>query len=165
MKATAADSKMAIDVAAGAKASSVVKLNAGMTSLEVKVTSANGTKTAVYKINIERDHWSFTPASIAWKQECPICLGILHCPVTTNTTRKVSYCRTCINEVTRTRAVDFVTQEPITGSWISDDQANEKLVSESETECPKCKEKLALRMVADHLKKCDTQVCRTMTCS
>eukprot|EP00117_Sycon_ciliatum_P019228 scpid31659/ scgid0556/ len=151
------DSKMSVDVHGSGKPHALVELNAGQMDVKVQVTSANGSVVTCYTVNFRRDHWGFVPNEVPREYECPICSNVIHCAAYSKVSGKHRYCHACIVEMTRTRNVDFVSQQHLGSERIQLDEAHDKQIAELKIRCPCCTRSLPLSKMNAHLATCDNK--------
>ena len=157
------DSKMSVDVHGSGKPHALVELNAGQMDVKVQVTSANGSVVTCYTVNFRRDHWGFVPNEVPREYECPICSNVIHCAAYSKVSGKHRYCHACIVEMTRTRNVDFVSQQHLGSERIQLDEAHDKQIAELKIRCPCCTRSLPLSKMNAHLATCDNKTVRNIT--
>ncbi|XP_002731401.1 uncharacterized protein LOC100373099 [Saccoglossus kowalevskii] len=121
VKPAAPDKKTLVNVNGGDVAIPV-PLNIGETSIDVTVTSADGSNTKVYSVIVSRKRLSravrFVDSKLSMKYECPICLGALYCPTSIKgSDPKHTFCLPCINELTRTSKFDPLDESPLELDW------------------------------------------------
>ena len=137
LRAKAEDPKIQIAMKSGAPVGTVT-LSAGLTVIEVLVTSPNGKNTATYTINAMRLQ---CPYSIELKTpspsyRCTACTGVLHCPCKVNgQSSEGVYCRQCLVELSRINKVDPLSSKPLGEGWMILDQEVDKRVSEQTASC------------------------------
>ena len=160
---SAADKKTSLKLN-GSELKDPISLNWGETRIEIEVTSPDKTHTKVYlltvcKLQILRPV-SFVEEKHRSKYECPVCLGILYRPKSVQASDpKHMFCKSCIDELTRTSKQDPLDETPLKGEWRLDENEVEAELSSQLVHCVYrhwgCEEKLALRDLGGHVKQCE----------
>lgn len=162
--ATAADKKTALKLNGAEDLSVPVQLNFGETKVEIEVTSPDKSSRKLYTITVCKQH-IFRPVHLVnkgdiRKTECPICLGIPQRPksIKGSHARRV-YCKSCIDEVTRTLKQDPLDDTPLTGEWRLDEFELDKELSSLPAYCVfahwGCTEKPMLHDLGSHMHHCE----------
>ena len=162
----AADKKTAVKVN-GLDAKEVVALNYGETRVSIDVTSPNQTNTQTYVITVCRQeivrYFQFVDSKLNQEYECPVCLRPRHRPKSiAGSNPKHIFCKSCIEELTRTSKVDPLDETPLKGEWKMDELEMESKMAGSEVLCTfsyhGCTEKMPLKNLGGHIKQCEFRV-------
>lgn len=161
--ATAADKKTALKLNGGENLSLPIQLNFGETKVEIEVTSPDKSSCKIYTVKVCKQHL-FRPAHFVnkgdiMKVECPICLGIPHRPKSIEGSHSGRvYCKSCIDEITRTSKQDPLDDAPLIGEWRLDEFELDKELSSLPTYCVfthwGCTEKPMLYDLGNHMDHC-----------
>ena len=137
-------------------------LGLGTTSVIVEVTAPNGKDKRLYSVVINRKHWSCVTADPPLNSECPVCLGIMHVPITIKGSKpKHTFCASCIGEMTRTNKQDPLSRKPLESDWASADREVEKSTASLVVPCgysPRCDQTVPLPQLAAHMKDCKSKM-------
>ncbi|XP_057317004.1 uncharacterized protein LOC130657999 isoform X2 [Hydractinia symbiolongicarpus] len=134
-----------------------VKLNIGLTKIQVKVTSPDETSTVSYCVNVRRGKFMF-PVNIL-NYVCSICACTLYCPVSVlNDKSGALFCEHCLKTVTRSNKIHPLTGELLGEDFIVFQEDVEKKLSNEVVRCPfECGESLTFCEVGEHVKfRCDS---------
>lgn len=162
---SAADKKTAIKVN-GHESKEAVPLNYGETKVLIDVTSPDQANTQTYVIIVCREevvwYFRFVDSKLNQQFECPVCLRLLYRPKSiAGSLPKHVFCKSCVEELTRTSKVDPLDETPLKGDWKLDEFEMESDMSGAEVQCVfsyrGCAEKLPLRNLGSHLKQCEFQ--------
>lgn len=158
-----ADKKTAVKVNDGESKETVV-LNFGETVVEVEVTSPDGSNKQTYTLLISRLKLprpiNFSDEKEQPKFTCPVCLGLLFRPKSIkNSDPKHVFCKSCIDELTRTSKQDPLDGSPLVDDWRTDEHDLEKELS-SQTVCCVykhwgCCVTMKLCDLGSHVKQCE----------
>lgn len=145
------DKNTKIDVA-DADDNNGVKLNIGLTKIQVNVTSPDGTCTVSYCLNVRRGKFMF-PANIL-NYICSICACTVYCPVSVlNDKTGALFCEYCLKTVTRSNKIHPLTGEPLEENFIVFKDDVEKILSNEVVRCPfECGESLTFCELGEHVK-------------
>ena len=128
------DSAMKVTLSSGS-AVGKVDLNAGLTLIELLVTSVDGSNTSIYSINATKKRCPF-PVELVQKTteadlrlECVACSGIPHCPSTVNGSPSYAYCRQCLEQLARVNKVDPMTGKMLGEGWMKTEHSIEQEIS------------------------------------
>ena len=158
-----ADKKTAVKVNGGESKETIV-LNYGDTVVEIEVTSPDGSNKQNYTLLISRFK---LPRPIKFSDEkgqskftCPVCLGILYRPKSIkNSDPKHVFCKSCIDELTRTSKQDPLDGSPLADSWRTDEYDLDKELSSQTMFCVYkhwgCSVTKKLCDLGPHLKQCE----------
>ena len=156
----------------GANAGVSVSLYYGQTSKAIEVVSPDKTTTTKYNVQFRKTRVLraivATECDAKILKRCPVCLGILQCPVSlkqqeneATSSKKLLFCRSCAETLTRTRKQDPFTEKPLPPDFIEDQNEHEKLLAPIKVLCCYyrfgCEETMELRRLGRHLKECSFQ--------
>ena len=139
-------------------------LNCGETSIYIDLTSPDKTTTKTYQLLIQRAkipwHINTIDSSNIHNYSCPICLAIVHCPKSIAETQpKHVFCKSCIDELTRTTKRNPLNEQLLTGDWLVSEPDLEEKLTLFEVCCVfaryGCNEKLKLAELGCHMKQCE----------
>ena len=148
----------------GGQSEEIVGLNFGETVVEVEVTSPDGSNQQTYTLLISR---SKIPRPINFLEEkyqskftCPICLGILYRPKSIkNSEVKDIFCKSCIDELTRTSKHNPLDGSPLERDWRMEQYDLDEELSSQKVFCVYkhlgCSVTLKLCDLGYHVKHCD----------
>ena len=145
----------------------VVPLNCGETKAVIEVTSPDQSNKQTYVVTVCREEIvrriRFVDGKLNQKFECPVCLGLLYRPKSiANSSPKHVFCKSCIEELTRTSKVDPLDESTLKGDWKMDEFEMEAEMAASEVHCVfaylGCTKKVLLRNLGNHLKECEFQI-------
>ena len=158
-----ADKKTAVKVNGGDSKEHIV-LNHGQTAVEIEVTSPDASNKQTYTLFISRLKL-FRPVKFAdekeeSKFECPVCLGVLYQPKSIkNSDPKHVFCKSCIDELTRTSKQDPLDGSPLADDWRTDEFELDKELSSKMVLCVfkhwGCSETMKLCDLGPHVKQCE----------
>ncbi|KAK1171297.1 hypothetical protein AOXY_G6060 [Acipenser oxyrinchus oxyrinchus] len=140
-----------------------VLLNVGDTLLDVKVSSADGTKAQVYVVVISRMQLphlvSFNDIKDQVEFECPVSLTALYRPVSINgSDPKHTFSAPYIELLTRRSKVDPLDEQPLRKNWRNPEYDLDKRISAASVRCcyayRGCSSVLKLTELGHHLKEC-----------
>ncbi|XP_071962692.1 uncharacterized protein [Antedon mediterranea] len=163
VKAKAPDKKTSVTVNGESSAESEVGLNVGDTTIEIKVTSIDGSNTQIYVINIIRK-WlpaivNFEDPPIAMKYECPVTLGPLYRPISIKESDpKHVFSEPIIELLTRTSKIDPLDETPLDGDWKLVEEKMDTELSAINVKCIYsylgCTAKMEYSELGNHIKNC-----------
>ena len=145
-----------------------MELNCGETSIYIDVTSSDKTTSKTYQILIQRAKipWHITTIDISniSNYNCPVCLAIIHCPKSIAETKpKHVFCKSCIDELTRTTKQNPLNEQWLTGDWLVNEPGLEEMLLSLEVCCVfaryGCDEKQKLGELGYHMKQCQFRLC------
>lgn len=146
-----------------------LQLNYGETYIYVDVTSPDKTTSKTYQIIISKANipWHITTVienSNIYSYSCPVCLAIFHCPKSIFETKpKHVFCKSCIDELTRTTKRDPLNGKILTGDWLVNEPSLEETLTELNVYCVfsryGCNEKPKLVELGCHMKQCEFRLC------
>jgi hypothetical protein len=145
-----------------------LELNFGETSIYIDVTSPDKTTSKTYQLLIQRAKipWHITTIYISniYNYSCPVCLAIIHCPKSiAETTPKHVFCKSCIDELTRTTKQDPLNEQLLTGDWLVNEPSLEETLTSLAVCCVfaryGCNEKPKLGELGCHMKQCEFRLC------
>lgn len=158
-----ADKKTAVKVNGG-ESKDPITLNHGETVVEVEVTSPDASNKRTYVLAISRLKLSrpikFLDEKQQSKFECPVCLGVLYRPKSIKESQpKHVFCKSCIDELTRTSKQDPLDGSPLADVWRVDEYELDKELSSQTVSCVYkhwgCGEELKLCDLGPHVKQCE----------
>lgn len=158
-----ADKKTAVKVDGGESKETIV-LNYGETVVEIEVTSPDASNKQTYTLLISRLKLprpvKFSDEKQQSKFECPVCLGILYRPKSIkDSDPKHVFCKSCIDELTRTSKQDPLDGSPLPGGWRTDEYDLDKELSSQTVLCVYkhwgCSETMKLCELGSHVKQCE----------
>ena len=115
-----------------------VKLSAGLTAIEILVTSVNGSNTTTYTINATRLQCPYAVIlrdGHSPKYCCTACTGVAHCPCIIKDSSGSLYCRQCLMELSRLNKVDPLTGTQLGEGWMVIDHGADKDISVQPAYC------------------------------
>ena len=145
-----------------------LELNCGETNIYIDVTSPDKTTSKTYQILVQRASipWLITTidTSNIYNYSCPICLAIIHCPKSIAETKpKHVFCKSCIEELTRTTKRNPLNEQSLTGDWIVNEPSLEEELASVQVHCVfaryGCTEKPKLCELGCHMKQCELGLC------
>ena len=156
-----ADKKTVVRIKGG-ESEGIVGLNFGETLVKVEVTSPDGSNQQTYSLLISR---SKIPRAINFSEEkcqskftCPVCLGILYRPKSIKN-YKHTFCKSCIDELTRTSKHNPLDGSPLERDWRMDQYEVDEELSSQTVFCVYkhwgCSVTLKLCDLGYHVKQCD----------
>ena len=131
------DAKMSVAMKSGAPVGTV-PLNPGRTLVEVAVTSVSGQTTSVYTVAAVKTRLPSTLQLKGKRPEfgCVVCCNVVHLP-TRIRGRAGLYCRSCLEELTRTNKTDPLTGERLEGEdWMETDITCDAELANQAAVCP-----------------------------
>lgn len=155
--------KTAVKVNGGESKETIV-LNYGETVVEIEVTSPDSSNKQTYTLLISRlklpRSLKFSGEKEQSKFECPVCLGVLYRPKSIkNSDPKHVFCKSCIDELTRTSKQDPLDGSALTDSWRTDEYELDKELSSQTVLCVYkhwgCGETMKLCDLGSHVKQCE----------
>ena len=144
------------------------ELNYGETNVYINVTSPDKTTSKTYQIIIQRAKipWSVSTINLCdvYNNTCPICLAVFHCPKSiVDTTPKHLFCKSCIDELTRTTKQNPLNEQDLTGDWLINEPSLEEKLTILDVNCVftryGCMEKIKLGCLGQHMKQCEYRLC------
>lgn len=112
-----------------------VSLGAGLTLIELLVTSVDGSNTATYTVNAMRKRCPF-PVELSQKNsgadlrlECVACSGVLHCPCSVEGSPAYFYCWQCLEQLARINKADPMTGTALGEGWMKVEHGIEQELS------------------------------------
>ena len=159
-----ADKKTELKLNGGGNFAEPIPLNYGETKVNVEVLSADKSRNQTYQLVVCRVQVlrpvKFVEEKQKTKFECPVCLGALYRPKSIESSSpKHTFCKVCIDELTRTCKQDPLDGTPLKGDWRVDEYALETELSSQLVHCVYhhwgCQEKPALRDLGGHAKLCE----------
>lgn len=162
----AADKKTSLKLNGSENLKEEIQLNFGETQVDIEVTSPDKTSTKLYTLIVCKEQLlrpvSFIDQKLKAINECPVCLGVLYRPKSIAGSKSGHlFCKSCIDELTRTSKVDPLDDTPLTGEWRTDAFEHEKSLSLAEVHCVfahwGCNEKFKLCDLGSHAVKCECQ--------
>ncbi|XP_068729619.1 uncharacterized protein [Montipora capricornis] len=163
----AADKKTAVKIN-GRDSKETVYLNYGETLVEVEVTSPDGSNKQIYSLLICRNKIPgatyFSDGREQSNFTCPVCLGILHRPKSIkNSDPKHVFCKSCIDELTRTSKRDPLNGTSLDNNWKLEEYDLDKELSSQMVFCVYkhwgCSVTVKLCELGPHVKQCDFRPC------
>ena len=163
VKPVVADKKTVVRLKGG-ESEGIVGLNFGESLVKVEVTSPDGSNQQTYTLLITR---SKIPRAINFSEEkyqskftCPVCLGILFRPKSIkNYDLKYTFCKSCIDELTRTSKHNPLDGSPLERDWRIDQYDVDQELSSQTVFCVYkhwgCSVTLKLCDLGYHVKQCD----------
>ncbi len=135
IKTKTEDPKMGVTQKGGA--GGTVTLKAGLTVIQITVTSPNGNNSLTYTINALRlqSPYCFHLKHLNSSHLCAVCNGVLHCPCSINGNPGNIYCRHCLVQLSRVNKMDPMTSRPLDEGWLIIDNETEKIISEQIAIC------------------------------
>lgn len=159
----AADKKTSLTINGSENLKEEIQLNFGETKVDIEVTSPDKTSTKVYTVTVCKEqllrHVVFVDQQAKANNECPICLGVLYRPksIAGSKTGHV-FCKSCIDELTRTSKQDPLDDTPLVGEWRVDEFDLEKTQSSADVHCVfahwGCSDKTKLCDLGGHAIQC-----------
>ena len=143
-------------------------LNCGETSIYIDITSPDKTTSKTYQLLIQRAkipwHITMIDSSTILNYSCPICLAIVHCPKSIAETQpKHVFCKSCINELTRTTKRNPLNEQLLMGDWLVSESALEEKLTLLQVCCVfaryGCNEKLKFGELGCHMMQCEFRLC------
>eukprot|EP00795_Rhopilema_esculentum_P002968 gene2968-1222_t len=152
----------------GANENLDVFLNYGETLYQLEVMSPDKSFVKIFRIKFVKDKIirMIAASNPSESMYCPICLGFLHCPVSIKLNQatdpsRYTYCRKCLDTVTRTRKIDPVTEAPLPIDFICEEYGTEKELASAKVFCCYkilgCNEEIDLCHLGNHMKGCPMQ--------
>lgn len=144
------------------------ELNYGETNIYIDVTSPNQTTSKAYHLLIQKAkipwHISTIDISKIYHYTCPVCLAVLHCPkCIANTNPKHVFCKSCIDELSRTTKRNPLNEQLLTGDWLANEPTMEEELTLLEVHCIfsryGCSSKLKLGELGYHMNQCEFRLC------
>ncbi|XP_028398612.1 uncharacterized protein LOC114522180 [Dendronephthya gigantea] len=145
-----------------------LELKYGETSIYIDVTSPNQATSKSYHLLIQRTkipwHISTVDISKIYQYSCPVCLAVLHCPRSiAKTNPKHVFCKSCIDELTRTTKRNPLDKRSLTGDWLVNEPSMEIELALLEVHCGfyryGCSSQLKLCDLGCHMKQCEFRLC------
>ena len=135
IKAKAEDTKIKIANKGGAPLGAI-SLSAGLTVIDVLVTSPNGRNTSTYTINALRLPSPYVFQLQSTSFHCAVCNNIPHCPckAASNNNGDI-YCRECLVQLSRVNKLDPMTSKPLGEAWLVLDQEMGSKLSDQNAVC------------------------------
>lgn len=160
----AADKNTSLKINGSENLKEEIPLNFGETKVDIEVTSPDKSSTKIYTIIICKEQLlrpvSFVEPQVKVKYECPVCLGAVYRPKSILGSKGGHvFCKSCIDELTRTSKQDPLDDTPLVGEWRVDDFDFEKSQSSAEVQCVfahwGCSEKMKLSDLGSHANLCE----------
>ena len=158
-----ADKKTLVKVN-GVNSKEPIALNYGETIVEIEVTSPDASNKQLFTLSISRLKllWpiKFKDEKEKSKFECPVCLAVLYQPKSIkNSDPKHVFCKSCIDELTRTSKQDPLDGSALSDEWRVDEFELDKELSSETVVCIYkhwgCCETTKLRDLGPHVKQCE----------
>ena len=115
-----------------------ITLAAGLTIIEIIVTSVNGNVTTTYTINAIRLQCPY-PVILKNKQDlqfiCTACTGVVHCPCKVKDSDEGIYCQKCLLELSRVNKADPLTGGILGEGWMIIDHDLDAQLSSQDAIC------------------------------
>ncbi len=153
----------------GANAVINVDLDYGPTLTEFDVLSPDKSCSKTYKLKLIKAKilraTSTVDANQGTGMYCPLCLGILHCPVSLKSLSplktKTLYCKECVENLIRTRKIDPFEDVPLQVDCVQEELEYAKAMSSFLVKCcysqNGCTDEVTLKDLGNHMKNCQFQ--------